>query len=191
MRKILLLLVFILLLTATTGCVQTPEEDVVIGKDKIDRAHIESVPNNVPQELGQPEHLTDSFDTKVGEIMLPFTVRVDADITVPESGVYPVYSVKKADFFDAETAVKIIEYLFDGCDTYDAGDSFVDDVTDHCRLTKAMIRMHQDALSEVLKRVPAVGVSFDLLDGSVPALGNAVGLVGSPENIGDDPRRSQ
>ena len=152
MRKILLLLVFILLLTATTGCVQTPEEDVVIGKDKIDRAHIESVPNNVPQELGQPEHLTDSFDTKVGEIMLPFTVRVDADITVPESGVYPVYSVKKADFFDAETAVKIIEYLFDGCDTYDAGDSFVDDVTDHCRLTKAMIRMHQDALSETLEQ---------------------------------------
>ena len=150
MRKILLLLVFILLFAAITGCVQTPEDDVVTGKDKIDGAHIESVPNNVPQELGQPEHLTDSFDTKVGEIMLPFTVRVDADITVPESGIYPVYSVKKADFFDAETAVKIIEYLFDGCETYDAGDNFVDDIMGRCQLTKHMLNMKQDTLKKTL-----------------------------------------
>ena len=150
MKKITLLLVFILLFAAITGCVQTPEDDVVTGKDKIDGAHIESVPNNDPQELGQPEHLTDSFDTKVGEIMLPFTVKVDADITVPESGIYPVYSAEKADLFDAETAVKIIEYLFDGCDTYDAGDSFVDDVMNQCKVTKAMLRMHQDVLRETL-----------------------------------------
>ena len=50
------------LILVASGCVQTPEDDVVTGKDKIDGAHIESVPNNVPQELGQPEHLTDSFD---------------------------------------------------------------------------------------------------------------------------------
>ena len=36
---------------------------------------------------------------------------------------------------------------------------------------------HEDALAEVLEGVPAVGVALDLLDGTVPALGNAVGLV--------------
>ena len=36
---------------------------------------------------------------------------------------------------------------------------------------------HEDALAEVLEGVPAIGVALDLLDGAVPALGNAVGLV--------------
>lgn len=151
MRKVTLLLVVLLIICAIAGCVKTPKIEIVTGKDKIDEAHIENVPNDTPQELGQPDRLTDSFDTKVGEIMLPFTVNVDADITVPDSGIYPVYSVEKSNLFDAETAVKIIEYLFAGCDTYDAGDRFVDDVMDQCRLTKTMLRMKQDMLKETLR----------------------------------------
>jgi len=150
MRKVTLMLVFLLVFCAITGCVQTPDNDIVVGKNKIDEAHVVNAPDSNPQELEQPEHLTDSFDTKVGEIMLPFTVKVDADIKVPESGIYPVYSVSKANLLDAETAVKIIEYLFDGCDTYDAGDNFVDDVMVNCKLTKTMLTMKQDTIRKAL-----------------------------------------
>ena len=150
MKKIAILLILSFVVCAVSGCVKTPENDTVTGKNKKDASHIENVRENTPQELGQPEHMSDRFGVKVGEFMVPFTVKVDADVSIPESSIFPVYSVKKASLIDSETAAKIIEYLFRNCDAYDAKNSLVDDVEEKCRLTRAMISMKQDAIKKAL-----------------------------------------
>lgn len=130
-KTMCLLLALITFIAA--GCVPTPEEDAVIGKKKIDENNIGeltetaapdgTVPPDdeaplVPQELGAPEHLKESFETLVGDpdldggTRLSYTVNIDADIDVPESGIFPVYLVEKRELMDEATVASIVSALY-------------------------------------------------------------------------------
>jgi len=126
-KKAICLLLVGLTLTAA-GCVQTPEDDAITGKTKIDGDHVgELMSEGDPtmpqkQELGQPEHLKESYKTVLGvqgderRQALEYTVEIDADVRVPESGVYPVYAVEKPRLMDEGLFERLISVLFSDCD---------------------------------------------------------------------------
>ena len=126
-KKDICLLLVGLTLTAA-GCVQTPEDDAIIGKTKIDGDHVgELMSSEDPtaprrQELGQPEHLKESYKTVLGvqgdssRAALEYTVEIDADVRVPESGIYPVYAVEKPRLMDEGMLERLIGVLFSDCD---------------------------------------------------------------------------
>lgn len=115
------------------GCVKTPDYDAVTPKVKVDAAHIgELLDENgepVPQELGQPEHIKESWkqylgdpDFGAGEVgdkglyeRLEYDIEIDADAIVPESGIFPVYSVKKARLMNEDVLDGMISYLCKDC----------------------------------------------------------------------------
>ena len=113
---------------AAAGCVKTPEDDAIIGKTKIDGDHVgELMSEGDPtmpqkQELGQPEHLRESYKTVLGvqgdssRAALEYTVEIDADVRVPESGIYPVYAVEKPRLMDEGMLERLIGVLFSDCD---------------------------------------------------------------------------
>ena len=120
-----LLLAGLALLSA--GCVKTPEGEAVTEKTKIDGLHVGEVAATdgtpTPQELGQPEHITESWTQALGDPdfggtgggqKLEYTVNVDADVIVPASGIFPVYGVAKAKYMDEDLFDRFVTVLFEG-----------------------------------------------------------------------------
>ena len=127
-KTMCLLLAGLALLSA--GCVKTPEGEAVTAKTKIDGLHIGEVKSDdgtlTPQELGQPEHITESWTQALGDPdfgggtgshqRLDYTVNIDADVTVPASGIFPVYGVAKAKYMDEDLFDRFVNVLFEGCE---------------------------------------------------------------------------
>lgn len=115
------------LILVTSGCVKTPEGEAVAAKTKIDGMHVGEVKSEdgtpTPQELGQPEHITESWTQALGDPdfggtgggqKLEYTVNIDADVIVPASGIFPVYGVAKAKYMDEDLFDRFVTVLFEG-----------------------------------------------------------------------------
>jgi|GEM_PF-5503915 len=110
------------------GCVKTPEGMAVAAKTKIDGFHLGEVLNEdgtpKAQELGEPKHITESWTQALGgsadgggtEQRLDYTIKIDADVTVPEDGIFPVYGVAKAKYMDEDVFDRFVNVLFEGCE---------------------------------------------------------------------------
>ncbi len=117
------------LLLVTSGCVKTPEGEAVAAKTKIDGMHVGEVKSDdgtpTPQELGQPEHITESWTQALGDPdfggagthqRLDYTVKIAADVIVPAGGIFPVYGVAKAKYMDEDLFDRFVRVLFKDCE---------------------------------------------------------------------------
>ncbi|MCR5610859.1 MAG: hypothetical protein K6F68_03400, partial [Clostridiales bacterium] len=127
-KGIACLLIACLILVASV-CVKTPEGEAVAAKTKIDGLHVGEVKSEdgtpTPQELGQPEHITESWTQALGDPdfggagthqRLDYTVNIDADVIVPAGGIFPVYGVAKAKYMDEDLFDRFVNVLFEGCE---------------------------------------------------------------------------
>ncbi|MBO6061083.1 MAG: hypothetical protein J6P98_03070, partial [Clostridia bacterium] len=127
--KRLLCLAAASMLAIAAGCVKTPEGEAVTAKTKIDGLHVGEVKSEdgslTPQELDQPEHITESWAQALGDPdfggtgggqKLEYTVNIDADVIVPVSGIFPVYGVAKAKYMNEDLFDRFVDVLFEGCE---------------------------------------------------------------------------
>ena len=127
--RALLCVITAVLFLLPAGCVKTPEGEAVSEKTKIDGLHLGEVKSEdgslKPQELGQPEHITESWTQALGDPdfggagthqRLDYTVNIDADVIVPAGGIFPVYGVAKAKYMDEDLFDRFVTVLFRDCE---------------------------------------------------------------------------
>ena len=110
MKKRLFALILTVALLA--GCKPTPEIPIVIGKTNDGWEEYEAEPTAVPARFDAPEHYenTLAFDG--------LTIEIDADVSVPDMPVYPVYILEPV-VFTQDMADRILPVLLDGAELYE------------------------------------------------------------------------
>ena len=101
------LAVFLLL----TGCLKTPDLEYVVNKESQGNYVYEENSDfgSLKEQLGIPEHVTESFSSEDGMV----TGKINADVAVPTEGVVPVYSVVPVEW--SEEQLKFYcESIYDG-----------------------------------------------------------------------------
>ena len=101
------LAVFLLL----TGCLKTPDLEYVVNKESQGNYVYEENSDfgSLKEQLGIPEHVTESFSSEDGMV----TGKINADVAVPTEGVVPVYSVVPVEWSE-EQMERFVTSFYDG-----------------------------------------------------------------------------
>ena len=118
-KTVCIFLTALIAITALTGCQETPDSSIVVGKDTskmLEKAMAsQDVQGSLSEILGiTSDHYETSFKDQGGNI----NVTVDADIDLPDTDRIPIIRVA-ADSFSQNTVNKVIDALFDDGPLYD------------------------------------------------------------------------
>lgn len=108
MKRAPIILAGLMCLLLLSACQPTPDQGAVINKKDVNN------PANNASSIGAPQKWTDTTQYYNGKL----TVKVDADVLVPQSQTWPVYGVKLANYSQAE-ADAIVKALFGDAKLYD------------------------------------------------------------------------